>query len=282
MNGVRTTKATALLVLLVGALLVIALTPASALAAWTDARASIVDPLGTGVVPFLNVGVTNHASNDTSHVTTRPVLRRRPVLVRRALHRPVLRLGAGRGVRAQGALRALRRGGRQREPGRHRHHRRRHRRPRHAGPLRPRGRGWPHRPALRREGRRLVARGRHPGREGQGRDQARRARPCDDGRPPRPRQAGTPRRAGTRGACWRPTSPAATRCDRWPARSCSADDHRRVASAARPQVPPGAWTAIPPAVHRHVRRWPTPPAPPRGTPRGRSRRPRRRSTVRAR
>lgn len=70
MNGVRTTKATTLPVLLVGALLVIALTPASALAAWTDARASIADPLGTGVVPFLNVGVTNHASNDTSHVTT--------------------------------------------------------------------------------------------------------------------------------------------------------------------------------------------------------------------
>ena len=70
MNGVRTTKATALLVLLVGALLVIALTPASALAAWTDARARIVDPLGTGVVPFLNVGVTNHASNDTAYVTS--------------------------------------------------------------------------------------------------------------------------------------------------------------------------------------------------------------------
>jgi hypothetical protein len=70
MNGVRTTKATALLVLMVGAVLVIALTPANALAAWTDARASIVDPLGTGVVPFLNVGVTNHASNDSSLVTT--------------------------------------------------------------------------------------------------------------------------------------------------------------------------------------------------------------------
>jgi hypothetical protein len=70
MNGVRTTKATALLVLLVGALLVIALAPASALAGWTDARASIVDPRGTGVVPFLNVGVTNHASSDSSHVTT--------------------------------------------------------------------------------------------------------------------------------------------------------------------------------------------------------------------
>ncbi len=40
MNGVRTTKATALLVLLAGALFVIALAPASALAAWTDARAT--------------------------------------------------------------------------------------------------------------------------------------------------------------------------------------------------------------------------------------------------
>ena len=47
MNGVWTTKATALLVLFVGALVAVALTPASALAAWTDARASIVDPLGT-------------------------------------------------------------------------------------------------------------------------------------------------------------------------------------------------------------------------------------------
>lgn len=70
MNGVWTTKAAALLVLLIGALLVIASTPVSALATWTDARASIVDPLGTGVVPFLNVGVANHAGNSTSHVTT--------------------------------------------------------------------------------------------------------------------------------------------------------------------------------------------------------------------
>jgi hypothetical protein len=70
MNGVRTSKATALLVLLAGALLVVALTPASALAAWQDAQAGIADPFGTGVVPFLNVSVSNHASNDTSHVTT--------------------------------------------------------------------------------------------------------------------------------------------------------------------------------------------------------------------
>jgi len=70
MDGVRTTKATALPVLLAGALLFMALTPANALAAWQDARASIDDPLGTGVVPFLNVSVTNQARNDTSHITT--------------------------------------------------------------------------------------------------------------------------------------------------------------------------------------------------------------------
>jgi hypothetical protein len=70
MSGVRTTKATALLVLVTGALLVIALTPAVASAAWVDARASIVDPLGTGIVPFLNVSVANHAVNDSSHVAT--------------------------------------------------------------------------------------------------------------------------------------------------------------------------------------------------------------------
>jgi hypothetical protein len=29
-----------------------------------------VDPLGTGVVPFLNVSVANHARNDSSYVTT--------------------------------------------------------------------------------------------------------------------------------------------------------------------------------------------------------------------
>jgi hypothetical protein len=52
-----------------GALLMIAVSPASALAAWTDAQASIVDPLGTGVVPFLNVSVANHAANDASAVT---------------------------------------------------------------------------------------------------------------------------------------------------------------------------------------------------------------------
>jgi hypothetical protein len=70
MGGVRTTKAAALLVLVAGVLLVAALTPASALAAWGDTQANVVDSLGTGVVPFLNVSVANHASNDTSYVTT--------------------------------------------------------------------------------------------------------------------------------------------------------------------------------------------------------------------
>jgi hypothetical protein len=70
MSGVRTTKATALLAFIGGALLMIAVGPASALAAWTDTQASIVDPLGTGVVPFLNVSVANHAANDASSVTT--------------------------------------------------------------------------------------------------------------------------------------------------------------------------------------------------------------------
>ena len=70
MSGVRTTKAAALLVLVTGALFVIALTPAAAFAAWSDTQASIADPLGTGVVPFLNVSVVNHASNDSSQVAT--------------------------------------------------------------------------------------------------------------------------------------------------------------------------------------------------------------------
>jgi hypothetical protein len=70
MSGVRTARAGALLALLGGALLLFALVPASALAAWSGATASIVDPLGAGVVPFLNVQVVNHATNDASQVTT--------------------------------------------------------------------------------------------------------------------------------------------------------------------------------------------------------------------
>jgi hypothetical protein len=56
--------------LLAAALLVLALAPSSALAAWTSAEAHIVDARGTGVVPLLNVSVANHADNDTSPVTT--------------------------------------------------------------------------------------------------------------------------------------------------------------------------------------------------------------------
>jgi hypothetical protein len=51
-------------------LVVPALVPSDALAAWTRAEAHIVDPLGTGVVPLLNVSVANHAENDASPVTT--------------------------------------------------------------------------------------------------------------------------------------------------------------------------------------------------------------------
>lgn len=68
--GGRTARIAALISLLVAALLALALVPAGALAAWTSAEARIVDPLGTGVVPLLNVSVANHATNDTSPVTT--------------------------------------------------------------------------------------------------------------------------------------------------------------------------------------------------------------------
>ena len=70
MSGARTARAGVLLALLTGALLLIALIPASAFAAWNDVQASIVDPLGTGVVPLLNVEVANHAANDASPVTS--------------------------------------------------------------------------------------------------------------------------------------------------------------------------------------------------------------------
>jgi hypothetical protein len=70
MSGARTARAGALLALLTGALLLFALIPTSALAAWGDVQASIADPLGTGVVPLLNVTVANHAANDASPVTT--------------------------------------------------------------------------------------------------------------------------------------------------------------------------------------------------------------------
>jgi hypothetical protein len=70
MSGARTARAGALLALLTGAVLLFGLVPASALAAWGDVQASVADPLGTGVVPLLNVKVVNHATNDTSPVTT--------------------------------------------------------------------------------------------------------------------------------------------------------------------------------------------------------------------
>ncbi len=70
MSGAGTARVGALLALLTGALLVFGLTPASAFAAWGDVQASVADPLGTGVVPFLNVEVANHATNDASPVTT--------------------------------------------------------------------------------------------------------------------------------------------------------------------------------------------------------------------
>jgi len=70
MSGARTARAGALLALLTGALLLLALIPGTALAAWKDVQASVVDPRGTGVVPFLNVEVANHAVDDSSAVTT--------------------------------------------------------------------------------------------------------------------------------------------------------------------------------------------------------------------
>ena len=70
MGGARTARMGVLVTLLGGILLLLALTPAVALAAWTGAEATIVDPQGTGVVPLLNVSVANHASNDSSFVTT--------------------------------------------------------------------------------------------------------------------------------------------------------------------------------------------------------------------
>jgi hypothetical protein len=70
MDGTRATRTGMLTALVAGVLLVLALAPASALAAWTSAEARIDDPLGTGVVPLLNVSVTNRATNDVSPVTS--------------------------------------------------------------------------------------------------------------------------------------------------------------------------------------------------------------------
>lgn len=68
MGGARTARTGVLVALLAGVLFLLALTPAAALAAWTGVEARIVDPLGTGVVPLLNVSVTNHATNDAAAV----------------------------------------------------------------------------------------------------------------------------------------------------------------------------------------------------------------------
>jgi hypothetical protein len=70
MGGARTTRTGVLVWLVAAVLVVLALAPASALAAWTGAQARIVDPLGTGVVPLLNVSVDYRATNDASPVTT--------------------------------------------------------------------------------------------------------------------------------------------------------------------------------------------------------------------
>jgi len=70
MRSSRSRNAALLTLLVAGALLVVALVPASALAAWTSVDASIVDSLGTGVVPVLNVSVANRATNDASPVQT--------------------------------------------------------------------------------------------------------------------------------------------------------------------------------------------------------------------
>jgi len=70
MGGALTARTGVLVALLAGVLLLLALAPAAALAAWTSADARIVDPLGTGVVPLLNVSVTNHAGNDAAAVTS--------------------------------------------------------------------------------------------------------------------------------------------------------------------------------------------------------------------
>jgi hypothetical protein len=70
MGGARTARTGVLVALLGGVLLLLASAPGVALAAWTGAQATIVDPRGTGVVPLLNVSVTNHATNSSSVVTT--------------------------------------------------------------------------------------------------------------------------------------------------------------------------------------------------------------------
>jgi len=69
MQGIGATRAGVLLALLVGALLLIVMTPSAARAAWKGAEARIVDPNGTGYVSLLNVRVANQAVNDSAAVT---------------------------------------------------------------------------------------------------------------------------------------------------------------------------------------------------------------------
>jgi hypothetical protein len=68
MRGTGAARAGVSLALLVGALLLIAMAPSSAHAAWRGVEARIVDPGGTGYVGLLNVSVVNQAVNDSSSV----------------------------------------------------------------------------------------------------------------------------------------------------------------------------------------------------------------------
>src|SRR5665647_624454 len=69
MQGTGATRAGVLLALLVGAFLLIVMTPSAARAAWKGAEARIVDRNGTGYVSLLNVRVANQAVNDSATVT---------------------------------------------------------------------------------------------------------------------------------------------------------------------------------------------------------------------
>jgi hypothetical protein len=62
-------KASVLLALVVGMLLLAAMIPSPARAAWTTTEARIVDPYQTGYVSLLNVRVANRAVNDSAAVT---------------------------------------------------------------------------------------------------------------------------------------------------------------------------------------------------------------------
>ena len=93
-------------------------TPAVALAAWTGAQATIVDPEGTGVVPLLNVSVANHATNDSSHVTTVQLSEDGLDWYAVPYTGEPCDWVLGGDVRPQDPAGALRRAGRKRQPGR--------------------------------------------------------------------------------------------------------------------------------------------------------------------